>query len=54
MSLNPKPDTYHLRHVGLLGAEPPAVKGLRPVEFAGGRARWVSRSVKVLETLTPR
>jgi hypothetical protein len=31
---NPKPGAYYLRHVGFLGAEPPAVKGLRPVEFA--------------------
>jgi hypothetical protein len=31
---NPKPGSYYLRHVGFLGAEPPAVKGLKPVEFA--------------------
>lgn len=31
---NPKPGVYYLRHVGFLGAQPPAVKGLRPVEFA--------------------
>jgi len=31
---NPKPEGYYLRHVGFLGATPPAVKGLRPVEFA--------------------
>jgi hypothetical protein len=30
---NPKPGVYYLRHVGFLGAQPPAVKGLRPVEF---------------------
>ncbi len=33
---NPKPGAYYLRHVGFLGAHPPAVKGLRPVSFAGG------------------
>jgi hypothetical protein len=33
---NPTPGTYHLRHVGFLGAEPPAVKGLAGVEFAEG------------------
>lgn len=30
---NPKPGGYYLRHVGFLGAQPPAVKGLKPVEF---------------------
>lgn len=30
---NPKPGTYYLRHVGFLGAQPPAIKGLAPVEF---------------------
>ena len=33
---NPTPGTYYLKHVGFLGAVPPAVKGLRPIEFAGG------------------
>ena len=31
---NPKPGVFYLRHVGFLGAQPPAVKGLRPVSFA--------------------
>ena len=31
---NPKPGVLYLRHVGFLGAQPPAVKGLRPVSFA--------------------
>lgn len=31
---NPTPGRYHLRHVGLLGAQPPAVKGLREIELA--------------------
>ena len=31
---NPAPGVYYLRHVGFLGAQPPAVKGLQPVEFA--------------------
>ena len=30
---NPKPGIYYLRHVGFLGAQPPAVKGLGPVAF---------------------
>lgn len=25
---------YYLRHVGFLGAEPPAIKGLQPIEFS--------------------
>jgi hypothetical protein len=31
--VNPVPGVWYLRHVGFLGAQPPAVKGLRPVEF---------------------
>lgn len=31
---NPVPGVYYLRHVGFLGAQPPAVKGLRQAEFA--------------------
>lgn len=31
---NPKPGSYYLRHVGFLGAQPPAVKGLKDVNFA--------------------
>lgn len=31
---NPKPGVYYLRHVGFLGAQPPSVKGLKPVEFS--------------------
>lgn len=30
---NPKPGVYYLRHVGFLGAMPPAVKGLKAVSF---------------------
>lgn len=36
--LNPVPGVWYLRHVGFLGAQPPAVKGLRPVEFAEAEA----------------
>lgn len=31
---NPVPGTYYLRHVGFLGAMPPAVKGLRDAAFS--------------------
>lgn len=30
---NPTPGKWHLRHVGFLGAAPPVVKGLKPVEL---------------------
>jgi len=30
---NPVPGVYYLRHVGFLGAQPPAVKGLKQAEF---------------------
>jgi hypothetical protein len=32
---NPTPGQYYLRHIGFLGAMPPAVKGLRQASFAG-------------------
>lgn len=31
---NPVPGVYYLRHVGFLGAQPPAVKGLRSPQFS--------------------
>ncbi|MDH5637352.1 MAG: phage protease [Nitrospinota bacterium] len=31
---NPKPGEWYLRHVGFLGAQPPAIKGLQPVSFS--------------------
>lgn len=31
---NPKPGVFYLRHVGFLGAHPPALSGLKPIEFA--------------------
>ena len=39
---NPVPGVYYLRHVGFLGAQPPAVKGLRSPEFADGDEGVVS------------
>ena len=41
---NPKPGVYYLRHVGFLGAEPPAIKGLRTPQFSDGEAGVVSFS----------
>ncbi|MBF0309470.1 MAG: peptidase [Magnetococcales bacterium] len=34
--INPKPGTLYLRHVGFLGAQPPAIKGLGDASFADG------------------
>jgi len=31
---NPAPGSYYLRHVGFLGAQPPAIKGLKEIAFA--------------------
>ena len=31
---NPAPGTWYLRHVGFLGAQPPAIKGLQAIGFA--------------------
>jgi len=33
---NPKPGVHYLRHVGFLGAQPPAIKGLKQTSFAEG------------------
>ncbi|CAM5383580.1 hypothetical protein [Rhodanobacter lindaniclasticus] len=39
---NPTPGKMYLRHIGFLGAVPPAVTGLRDAQFAGwGRCRGV-------------
>ena len=39
---NPVPGVYYPRHVGFLGAQPPALKGLRAVEFAANETGVVS------------
>ncbi|MEN8721862.1 MAG: hypothetical protein ABF335_03135 [Alphaproteobacteria bacterium] len=33
---NPTPGKWHLEHVALLGATPPAIKGLEPFQFSAG------------------
>ncbi len=43
---NPKPGVYYLRHVGFLGAQPPAVKGLKAVEFIKKSKQWSKHSAK--------
>lgn len=53
---NPVPGVYYLRHVGCLGAQPPAVKGLRNPEFADAEegvvefADWASFTETKLPT----
>lgn len=39
---NPKPGAWYLRHVGFLGAQAPAIKGLKPIAFADDEADVVS------------
>lgn len=39
---NPTPGQYYLRHIGFLGAAAPAVKGLKPVEFASEADQWIA------------
>lgn len=47
---NPVPGVYYLRHVGFLGAQPPAVKGLRPIELAEGEPGVIEFSDHGLQT----
>lgn len=42
---NPKPGRKYLKHVGWLGAAPPAVAGLPPVKFSADSAKAVSFSL---------
>jgi len=39
---NPAPGSFYLRHVGFLGAQPPAVKGLKDAAFADSEVGVVS------------
>lgn len=47
---NPIPGYWYLRHVGFLGAQPPAVKGMAPLNFAetGGSLSMAAPSVDVV------
>lgn len=38
---NPVPGVWYLRHVGMLGAMAPAVKGMAPLEFAAGQGDYL-------------
>jgi len=46
------PGVYYLRHVGFLGAQPPAVKGLRPIELAEGEPGVIHFSEAVQQAST--
>lgn len=43
---NPVPGVYYPRHVAFLGALPPAVKGLKQVEFADGDEQFVEAEIE--------
>ncbi|MDR1890120.1 MAG: hypothetical protein LBQ81_12210 [Zoogloeaceae bacterium] len=45
---NPTPGSWYLRHVGFLGAQPPAVAGLADIRFADAGAAAVSFSEPLL------
>lgn len=49
---NPKPGNYYLKHVGFLGAVPPAVSGLKPVSFASDEGNEICFEFAV-EALQP-
>lgn len=54
---NPTPGKYYLRHVGFLGAQPPAIKGLKQVSFAEdeeGVAEFADWSLQTTATLFSR
>lgn len=43
-------DSPRLRHVGFLGAQPPAIKGLKDIQFADGESFAVESSIQFKET----
>lgn len=50
---NPTPGKWYLRHVAFLGAQPPAVAGLKDIQFAQGDADAVNFSEAVLLPTNP-
>lgn len=46
---NPTPGVYALRHVGFLGAQPPAVKGLKATQFADAAGADATQPLVELE-----
>ena len=52
---NPTPGKWYLRHVAFLGAQPPAIAGLKDIKFSAGDADGAvnfSESVTTTETVT--
>lgn len=49
---NPRPGYLYLRHVGFLGAMPPAVKGLRNPEFSDNESGVVNFAVSLDDEIT--
>lgn len=49
---NPVPGSYYLRHVGFLGAQPPAIKGLRDAAFDEGEDEVVEFMTAYNESTT--
>lgn len=50
---NPVPGVYYPRHLGYLGATPPAIKGLKPTEFAAADAECIELQLDFSETPEP-
>lgn len=46
---NPVPGVYYPRHLGYLGATPPAIKGLKPTEFAAADAECIELQLDFAE-----
>ncbi|RWR29193.1 peptidase [Sinirhodobacter populi] len=50
---NPMPGELYIRHVGFLGAQAPAVPGLKPVKFAGGPGSCFAMAQDFAAPLSP-
>lgn len=50
---NPTPGKWYLRHVAFLGAQPPAIAGLKDIQFAEGDAEGAVSFSESAATLTP-
>ena len=50
---NPMPGKFYLRHIGFLGAQAPAVPGLKPVKFAGQEGASFAIYQDFAEPLSP-
>lgn len=50
---NPVPGVYYLRHIGFLGAQPPAIKGLRDPQFSENESADDFITIEFSEPATP-